>query len=148
MCCCFSSLTYECSVHMTAKSTSELACAEACWAGRAWTPDYSALLTALSKQSSRLAPSKMISSFPPPTAATDNTSTPRFPPRPFLPPLQKSGNLCFGVHACREAREMEEGCRTSRHVTVWTGMQRQEGREGCVLDEEEEWGEKHLSPLS
>lgn len=28
---------------------------------------------------------------------------------------------------------MEEGCRTSRHVTVWTGMQRQEGREGvCV----------------
>lgn len=68
-------------------------------------PDYTALLTAQSKQSSRLSSSKMSSSsqLPPPTiaAATDNTSTPRFPPWLFLPPLQKSGNLCFGVHAYR-----------------------------------------------
>lgn len=31
------SLMYECLVHMTAKSTSELVSTEACWAGWAWT---------------------------------------------------------------------------------------------------------------
>lgn len=35
----------------------------------------------------------------------------------------------------REAREMEEGCRTSRHVTVWTGIQQREGKRGALKAE-------------
>lgn len=41
-----------------------------------------------------------------------------------------------------DPRQMEESGRTSRHVTVWTGMQQ---REGSVLDEEEEEGARETS---
>lgn len=65
--------------------------------------------------------------------------------------LKKLGEFLFLQHMCTgNIEEMEEGCRTSPHVTVWLGMQQGEEREGCVLDKMEGGvgGQKHLSPLS
>lgn len=100
-CVVFLSLVYGCLVHMTSKSTSELASAEVCWAGWASVrPDYFAFITMQSKQLSWLSPSKM-------------SSTPHLPltthPHPSSHPdrfslfLKKSGNLHFGAHTHREA---------------------------------------------
>lgn len=95
-------------------------------------PDCSAFI---SNQASRLLHSKM--SF----SALRNHHRHRqhlhaqIPIPAVSPSLTKKvwGILCFGVHAYkgRDPREMEEGCSTSRHVTVWTGMQQQE-RRVCV----------------
>lgn len=46
----------------------------------------------------------------------------------------------------RNPREMKEGCRTSRHIAVWTRMQRLE-RGVCWRRKKGRW-KKHLSPLS
>lgn len=79
---------------MTAKSTSELVCAEACWAGRAWPSDHSALLTTLRKQSSRRSPSKMRSS---PPSLPPSLPPPPPPPPPTTPPHPDSHPGCFSL---------------------------------------------------
>lgn len=90
---------------MTSKSTSELASAEVCWAGRASVlRDYFAFITMPSKQLSWLSPSKMSSTptHPSPPPLTTHPHPSSHPDR-FSLFLKKSGNLHFGAHTHGEA---------------------------------------------